>query len=81
MKTWLAYHLRRIADRIDDAGAPKCTNLRFTFEDRRGIVVRENGPGCPLWYYGEADYLLAHSEAETDHAIVDWRRGTARFGR
>lgn len=56
MKSWLAHHLRRIADRIDDAGAPRRTNLSFTFENKRGIVVRENGPGCPLWYYGEADY-------------------------
>ena len=81
MKIWLAHHLRRIADRIDDVGAPKRTNLSFTFEDRRGIVVRENGPGCPLWYYGEVDYRRAHSEAEIDHAIVDWSTATARFGR
>lgn len=81
MKVWLAHYLRRIADRLDWEGAPKRTNLRFTFENKRGIVVRENGPGCPLWYYGESDYMRAHSEAESDHAIVDWAAGTARFGR
>jgi hypothetical protein len=81
VKVWLAHHLRRVADRLDDDGAPKRTNLRFTFEAHCGIVVWENGPGCPLWYVGEKDYLLAHSEAETEHAIVNWTAGTARFGR
>jgi hypothetical protein len=82
LKTWIATRLRYLADRIDYAGAPKAmSGYSFTFENRRGIVFREDGKGCPLWYYGEADYQRAHAEADTDHAIVDWTAGTARLGR
>jgi hypothetical protein len=33
----------------------------FTFEERTGIVFRDDGRGCRLWYY--ADYERAHDEA------------------
>lgn len=55
--------LRKYADRIDPAGAPKAMHVRFTFEDRVGIVFRDDGRGCRLWYYGDADYERAHTEA------------------
>jgi hypothetical protein len=81
LRTWMADQMRKWADRIDYEGAPKAINYSFTFENRRGIVFREDGKGCPLWYYGDADHQRAHSDADTDHAIVDWAAGTARFGR
>jgi len=61
----LAYRLRTLADRIDPEGAPRRTNLSFTFEDYKGIVVDMDGRrGCPLWYYGMADYERAHAESQ-----------------
>ncbi len=41
----LAYQLRKYADRIDQAGAPKGTSWRFTFERGEGIRFREDGRG------------------------------------
>lgn len=55
--------LRRLADRIDHSGAPKAMHVRFTFEDRIGIVFRDDGRGCRIWYYGDVDYERAHNEA------------------
>ena len=55
MRTWLARRLRLLADRLDYAGAP-----------RRTHVFREDGRGCPVWYYGYKDYMRAHDEADTD---------------
>lgn len=81
MRAIVGRRLRFLADRVDPDGAPRMTNLRFTIEHRRGLVVREDGKGCPLWYYGMEDYARAHSEADTEHMIVDWQTGTARFGR
>ena len=60
----LARLLRRWADRLDHYGAPKkMTRLSFTFEHGEGLVVRTDGRGCPLWYYGNDDYARAHDEA------------------
>jgi hypothetical protein len=73
--------LRKWADRIDPDGAPRHLGRSFTFEHGRGLVFREDGRGCPLWYLGKDDYERAHTEADTEHAIVDWQRGTARFER
>lgn len=85
LRRWRArvgLRLRFLADRIDPAGAPQAIGWSFTFEDRRGIVFREGTrQGCPLWHLGEADYARAHTEADTDHMVVDWARGTAAFGR
>ena len=60
----LAHWLRRVADRVDHAGAPKGIGWSFTFEQHRGIVFRDDGKGCPLWYLGDADYDRAHAEAD-----------------
>ena len=32
--------------------------------DRRGIVFRDDGRGCPLAYLGDAAYSRAHDEAD-----------------
>jgi hypothetical protein len=55
--------LRRLADRIDHAGAPKAISWSFTYEEGQGIVFRQDRLGCPLWYLGDEDYERAHSEA------------------
>ena len=60
----IARTLRRTADRLDDAGAPKGISWSFTFERHQGIVFREDGRGCPLWYLGDEDYARAHTEAD-----------------
>jgi hypothetical protein len=54
--------MRRIADRIDYAGAPKCTGWSFTFEPGKGVQFNQDGNGCPLWYLGDLEYYRAHSE-------------------
>jgi hypothetical protein len=63
MMAALADGLRRLADRIDHAGAPKLTGWTFTFEDYRGIVFREDGRGCRVAYLGDAEYEKAHDQA------------------
>jgi len=55
--------LRKYADRLDHAGAPKAISVRFTFEDHVGIMFRDDGRGCRLWYLGDQDYERAHTEA------------------
>jgi hypothetical protein len=72
---WL---LRRLADRIDDANAPRSTSHSFTFEAGRGFVVNDRGRGCPLWYMGDADYDRAHAEAVDPAPWVDWATMTLR---
>ena len=62
--TAIANWLRRLADRIDHAGAPKLIHWSFTFETGRGIMFRDDGKGCPLAYLGDADYSRAHAEAD-----------------
>lgn len=56
--------LRRLADRIDHAGAPKLTHRTFTFETGTGIVFREDGKGCRVAYLGDAEYERAFTEAD-----------------
>lgn len=34
----------------------------FTFEDGLGVVFRDDGRGCPVWYMAQ-DYDRAHDEA------------------
>jgi hypothetical protein len=72
MRRWLAYWLRTYADRLDDRGAPKRIGASFTFEDGEGRRFRDDGKGCPLYSYGEADYERAH--AESDSASVHAER-------
>lgn len=67
--------LRHLADRLDYRGAPRSVGWSFTFEHRRGIVFRDDGKGCSLWYLGDAEFQRAHDEADTDHVIVDWTNG------
>jgi len=55
--------LRRLADRIDQHGAPKVTNWTFTFELGRGLVFRQDGRGCPVAYLGDDEFEKAHTEA------------------
>lgn len=63
-RAFIGKRLRFLADRIDRAGAPKGMSYAFTFETGQGIVFREGtSQGCPLWFYGDADYERAHSEA------------------
>lgn len=73
MKHRLAQALRNWADRLDHEGAPKMTGQSFTFEKHRGIVFNDKRLGCPLWYYGDADYERAHNEAEDTPPRVDWK--------
>lgn len=56
--------LRRIADRLDPAGAPHGMGYSFTIEDGEGIRLRGDQRGCPLWYLGDDDYQRAHDEAD-----------------
>lgn len=63
LRALIAGEFRRIADRLDRPGAPKATHVSFTFEERTGIVFRSDGRGCRVWYYGDAEYERAHSEA------------------
>ena len=65
----LAHWLRTWADRIDDRGAPKHTGFSFTFEAGEGIRWRDDGKGCPIYYYGAEDYKRAHSEADSHDPI------------
>lgn len=62
----LARRLRFLADRIDPSGAPRQTGWSFTFEQGTGIVFRQDGVGCPIWYLGMDSYARAHHEADTD---------------
>ena len=64
IREWIGWKLRRLADRIDYAHAPKRLGASFTFERGIGIVFRKDGErGCPLWYLQDSDYERAHSEA------------------
>lgn len=56
--------LRRIADRLDDDGAPKGMGYSFTYERGEGIRFRDDGRGCPLGYLGKDDLERAHDEAD-----------------
>lgn len=67
-----AWWLRMLGDRISpDTGPRGASPYRFTFEEGEGIRFREDGRGCPIWYMAE-DWHLAHDEADTEHAVVNW---------
>ena len=66
LKERAGWRLRRLADRIDPANTPRHTGASFTFEHGRGVVLRWDGRGCPIWYLSEADHGRAYSEAESD---------------
>lgn len=63
LRARIGRYLRTVADRIDYPGAPKAMSVTFTFEERPGIVFRDDGRGCRLWHLGDADYERAHDEA------------------
>lgn len=65
MKQYLANKMRRWADRLDHAGAPKATHLFFTYEKYKGIVFNDEQRGCRLWYLNDAEYEKAHAESLT----------------
>lgn len=52
------------------------TSHTFTFELGEGARFREDGRGCPLWYFAD-DYARAHDEADSApelarrHAIIE----------
>ena len=56
--------LRRLADRLDYANAPKGMGYSFTFERGEGIRFRDDRRGCPVWYLGDDDFDRAHDEAD-----------------
>jgi hypothetical protein len=75
----LGDRLRRLADRIDHAGAPKSVGLTFTFEKGRGAVLHgefgvtsTDRRGCLLWYLGDDEYEKAWSEADDRPSRVLW---------
>ena len=64
LRRWVAYQMRRWADRIDLEGAPKRLGYSFTFERGVGIKFRDDHRGCPLWRYGDDGYDRAWTEAD-----------------
>lgn len=56
--------LRKWADRVDLAGAPKMTAWSFTIEDSAGVVFNQDRRGCPVWFVGDAAYDRAHAEQQ-----------------
>jgi hypothetical protein len=58
----LAGFYRRMADRVDPAGAPRTSTLSFTIEPGIGIVVRDDGRGCRLGWPG-GTFDRAHADA------------------
>jgi hypothetical protein len=62
IRGYIGRYLRTWADRIDRLGAPKATHVSFTFEEGVGIMFRDDGRGCRLWYYGDTGYERAHAE-------------------
>lgn len=65
VRTRIAWWLRILADHIDPERAPRRTGMTFTFEYGKGVVLRYDGRGCPLWYLSRSDYRRAHAEADT----------------
>ncbi len=55
INTWIGQMLRRLADRIDHAGAPKAIGWSAQIIPGRGMTFRHDLEGCPLWYLGNED--------------------------
>lgn len=65
-RTRLACKLVTLAERLDhDFAFRSMSSFGFTFERNRGVVLRDDGRGCPLWYC-QPDYDRAWSEADTE---------------
>jgi hypothetical protein len=58
-----ARRLVRWAEVVDPGSVLRTPGYRFTYEKGLGMVWREGGLGCPVWYY-ERDWPLAHEHAE-----------------
>ncbi|HEX7134342.1 MAG TPA: hypothetical protein VF228_17330 [Iamia sp.] len=71
------WFLRCIADRIDQEHAIHSLGHAYTFEEGRGIVVREGSQGTPLWVHHH-ERQRADDEADTEHYQVEWETMTAR---
>jgi hypothetical protein len=63
----------------DRGGGPFWSGLSFTFESHRGLRVRADGRGCPLWYLTESDYDRAFAEADDPGPRVHWEHMVAVF--
>ena len=63
-RTRVARRLRFLADRVDPTTGPRRMTAvsGFTFEEGIGVVFRDDGRGCPLWYMAQ-DHDRAHDEA------------------
>lgn len=66
MKRWIAYQMRKYADRIDHEGAPHGTHFSFTYERRVGTRLRTDGRGARVWTYGRDSRDRAWAESDTD---------------
>jgi hypothetical protein len=61
---WFADRLRRFADRIDRAGAPKAIGWRMRFVLHQGVVFDDKGPGAQLWVLNDEGYNEAFNGKE-----------------
>lgn len=59
MRRWIATRLLFLSARIDPEGTFRCTGMSFEFVENVGAEWNWDGHGCPLWYYGRADYERA----------------------
>jgi hypothetical protein len=65
--------LRYAADRLDYYGAPRrMSSLSVALEPGHGWVLRKDGTGVPIWFYGMADYERAEEPScsppsQTEH--------------
>lgn len=62
MRRRIGWWLRCLADRIDREHSACVSHWSFTFERGVGVVFRDDGAGCPLWYPAD-QYERAHTEA------------------
>ena len=65
-ETWLAHHLRGIADCIDDAGAPKAIGCAFTWQCRFATASRG--------WRGQLAQLLATFVLAVIWPVLAWAR-------
>jgi hypothetical protein len=63
--------LRRAADRVDSAGALTETPWSFTLEDHIGVVLNQDGKGCPVLVSGPRDYQRAIDEHRIPAGSLD----------
>lgn len=83
MRRAVAHWMRKWADRIDRAHAPKSTSYTFRFVDGVGIIWELGGPGCPVWYLSDEDYAKAWAPvAHSVHGeLWRWENPGRPFGK